>query len=93
MLSGVVFVSAVGFEIPPVEKGSFDNVFLPCAVRRSLNVDTRSEVETPSDPGGCLIGQRRNRERVRLCVPFRVAVTKKNRSVRSGDLPCPFRSQ
>jgi len=46
-LSGVAFVSAVGFEIPPVEKGSFDNVFLPRTVRRSLDVDTRSEVETP----------------------------------------------
>lgn len=105
MLPGVAFVSAVRPDGAFGREGLFRRSLLARTLADlSILVDTCCEVETPSDPGGRLIGQRRNGERpvavcgvyVRVDVPrslARVAVTKKNRPVRSGDLPCPFRSQ
>lgn len=63
----MAFVSAVELEIPGRE-GLFRRCLLIPYLRRSLDVNTCSEVETPSDLSGRLIGQRRNENyALRLC--------------------------
>lgn len=60
----------------------------PYLLRQSLDVDTCSEVETPSDLGGRLIGQRRNVNALGVCS---FALQSRRKIARSGPTIFPAR--
>lgn len=87
-LSRVSFVSAVELKIPGRGR-LFRRCLLIPYLRRSLDVNTCSEVETPSDLRGRLIGQRRNENYVlRLCALPRCSHEEKSPGpLRRSSLP------
>lgn len=87
-LTRVSFVSAVKLKIPRRE-GLFRRCLLIPYLRRSLDVNTCSEVETPSDLSGRLIGQRRNENyALRLCALPRCSHEEKSLGpLRRSSLP------
>lgn len=89
-LSRVSFVSAVELKIPGRE-GLFRRCLLIPYLRRSLDVNTCSEVETPSDLSGRLIGQRRNENyALRLCALPRCSHEEKSPGPLRRSLPARF---